>query len=234
MKSEIRHGTTAEKLASIEAIPAVIKTGQVVFSDFKPGTYVDRIVIAAPITIGKVHYYMGVMLQRDKTNQRLYMHDLTIEEETSGESLATLNKTGALDPEGRFFMRILLQNAINVKYEMRRTSENNVQNSEKDARTHTDADIDEKVKHSLGITAVSEADKSLAQRNTELEDIARDLENQVRDLRRQLGAGGVQHVVDVRRVKQAAPPGPTVHLVPGFFDFVPGILTFVCFSVSIK
>ncbi|MBR3553147.1 MAG: hypothetical protein IKN72_07140 [Clostridia bacterium] len=102
-----------------------------------------------------------------------------------------------------------------------------------DSGTAADRDIDERVKHSLGITA-TEADRSLAARVTELESVNRDLERQVKDYRMQMKAGGVQHVTDIRKVKQAAPPGPTVHLVPGFFDFVPGILTFVCISVSIK
>ena len=201
-KSNLGHGTTPQKIAATEAIPTVIEDGQVVFSDVKPGTDVDRIVIAAPITIGEEHYYMGVMLQRDKTNQRLYMHDVTLEKETSGESQATLNKTGALDPEGRFFMKMLLQNAINVKYEMRRTKENNLQISEKDAQTA--ADIDRKVKHSLGIAAATDTEKSLASRVTELESVNRDLERQVKDYRLQMKAGGVQHVTDIRKVKQAA------------------------------
>ena len=103
-----------------------------------------------------------------------------------------------------------------------------------DGLTDTDAEIDRKVKHSLGIAAATDTEKSLAARVTELESVNRDLERQVKDYRMQMKAGGVQHVTDIRKVKQAAPPGPTVHLVPGFFDFVPGILTFVCISVSIK
>ena len=47
-------------------------------------------------------------------------------------------------------MKMLLQNAISVKYEMRRAKEKNVQISEKDAQTAEE--IDRKVKHSLGIT----------------------------------------------------------------------------------
>ena len=76
VKSEIRHGLTAEKIASIEAIPSVIEEGKVIFSRKKPGTDVDRIVVAAHIKIGVVEYYMGIMLQRDSAHQRLYLHNV--------------------------------------------------------------------------------------------------------------------------------------------------------------
>ena len=78
--------------------------------------------------------------------------------------------------------------------------QNNAQTSGNNAQTATST----QGSHSLGIEAVSEAEKSLAARNTELEQVTRDLEHQLKDLKRQLGAGGVQHVVDVRRVNLAA------------------------------
>ena len=37
---------------------------------------VERIVVCAPIKIGKNDYYMGVMLQRDARQQRLYLHNI--------------------------------------------------------------------------------------------------------------------------------------------------------------
>ncbi len=54
-------------------------------------------------------------------------------------------------------------------------------------------EIDERVKHSLGITAVSEAEKSLAAKVTALEQINRDLERQVKDYRMQAQAGDARH-----------------------------------------
>ena len=74
-KSEIRHGITAEKIASIEAIPVVIEKGKVIFQKTKEAG-VERIVVCAPIKIGKNDYYMGVMLQRDKRYQSLYLHNV--------------------------------------------------------------------------------------------------------------------------------------------------------------
>ncbi len=76
IKSEIRHGITAEKIASIEAIPTVLKEGKVIFAETKTGSDVKRIVVGAPISIGTSHYYMGVMLQRDTQHQRLYLHNV--------------------------------------------------------------------------------------------------------------------------------------------------------------
>ena len=115
VKSEIRHGITAEKIASIEAIPDVIKKGKVIFFETKKDSDVDRIVVAAPINIGKESYYMGVMLQRDSQNQRLYLHNVVIEKETSTDSQADLLTTGALENDERLFVTTILQKALFVK-----------------------------------------------------------------------------------------------------------------------
>jgi len=115
VKSEIRHGVTAEKIASIEAIPSVIEKGKVVFFKNKPESDVYRIVVAAPIKIGSQSYYMGVMLQRDTQNQRLYLHNVVIEKETSLNSQADLLTTGALENNEHLFITTILQKAIDVK-----------------------------------------------------------------------------------------------------------------------
>lgn len=115
VKSEIRHGTTAEKLASIEAIPEVINSGEVIFANRKAQSDVDRIVVAAPIRIGTESYYMGVMLQRDSQNQRLYLHNVAIEKETSNTAQANLLTTGADAVNENLFITKILQDAIAVK-----------------------------------------------------------------------------------------------------------------------
>lgn len=116
IKSEIRHGVTAEKLASVEAIPTVLKEGKVIFAEYKPGSDVQRIVVCAPIRIGTVPYYMGVMLQRDTQNQRLYLHNVAVEKEASAVSQADLLTTGADENGERLFITSILQNALAVKY----------------------------------------------------------------------------------------------------------------------
>ena len=116
VKSEIRHGITAEKVASLEAIPAVIEEGKVIFSKKKPGTDVDRIVIVAPIKIGEVDYYMGVMLQRDTQNQRLYLHNVVaIKEEATTLSQDDSLTNWSDESDSRLFITSILQKAINVK-----------------------------------------------------------------------------------------------------------------------
>ncbi len=115
-KSEIRHGITAEKIASVEAIPAVIEQGKVIFSKAKEGG-VERIVVCAPIKIGEADYYMGVMLQRDARYQRLYLHNVAIEREASSSSKDNLVTTGALENEDRLSITSIIQKAINVKVE---------------------------------------------------------------------------------------------------------------------
>lgn len=122
VKSEIRHGITAEKIASIEAIPSVIKDGKIIFADTKPGSDVQRIVICAPIKIGDTPYYMGVMVQRDTQNQRLYLHNVALEKEASDISQADLLTTGADETSEHLFMTSILQNALAVKYNKKQTT----------------------------------------------------------------------------------------------------------------
>ena len=117
IKSEVRHGITAEKIASIEAIPEVLKEGKVIFAELKPNSDVHRIVVCAPIKIGEVPYYMGVMLQRDTKTQRLYLHNVAIEKEASVISQADLLTTGADESNDYLFITSILQNALSVKYQ---------------------------------------------------------------------------------------------------------------------
>ena len=121
VKSEIRHGITAEKIASIEAIPSVIEQGKVVFHKTKDGG-VERIVICAPIKIGKANYYMGVMLQRDAQTQYLYLHNVAIEKEAQITSETHLLTTGVTESDSRLFITSILQKAINVKVEKQKNA----------------------------------------------------------------------------------------------------------------
>ena len=123
-KSEIRHGITAEKIASIEAIPAVIEQGKVIFHKAKEGG-VERIVVCAPIKIGEADYYMGVMLQRDAKHQRLYLHNVVsvaIEREATSVSKDNLVTTGALENENHLSITSIIQKALNVKTKKQKTS----------------------------------------------------------------------------------------------------------------
>lgn len=123
-KSEIRHGITAEKIASIEAIPAVIEKGKVVFSNTKKGSDVERIVVAAPIKIGKIDYYMGVMLQRDTQSQRLYLHNVVAvkAKETMSSSQDNSLTNWSDEDNSRLFISSILQKAINVKVQKQKTA----------------------------------------------------------------------------------------------------------------
>lgn len=126
VKSEIRHGITATKIASIEAIPSVIEEGEVIFFENKQGgdERVKRIVVAAPIVIADIPYYMGVMLQRDPTTQYLYLHNVAIEKEMSEYSRAHLVTTGADEQNEHLSMTIILQNAIDVKLKKQKSEDN--------------------------------------------------------------------------------------------------------------
>ena len=81
---------------------------------------------------------MGVMLQRDINSQRLYLHDVILEEEMPNNHELTWSLTGAQENEGHLFLTNILQNALNVK--------RNIQNEAKNARTDSSADLEQKTK----------------------------------------------------------------------------------------
>lgn len=193
-KDDLGHGTTAEKLASIEAIPSVIQNGQVIFFRQKENGITERIVVAAPITIGEDNYYMGVMLQRDYQSQRLYLHNVVIEKETLNESPAHRVTTGSLDSNERFYITNILQNAINVKYEMRRAKENGtVKFSVKE----------DQLREKMGFSQIAQVNKSLYKQNSALIDISRAMFHEVHELQAELeGRAGVftPNVNQVKRI----------------------------------
>ncbi len=108
-------GITSEKIASIEAIPTVLNQGKVIFANTKSGTDVERIVVCAPISIGSTSYYMGVMLQRDSQNQRLYLHNVVIEQEMPTDTQANLVTTGADANSEHLSITRILQDALKIK-----------------------------------------------------------------------------------------------------------------------
>ena len=143
-KSEIRHGLTAEKIASIEAIPSVIQNGKVIFHERKGDSDVERIVVCAPIQIAEDDYYMGVMLQRDSQNQRLYLHSVVAveasEKEMTTSSQANRVTNGALEDSDHLFATSILQRAVDVKVSERNSRKKNVEGVGQ-AVTQTSTDI---------------------------------------------------------------------------------------------
>ena len=123
IRSEFRHGSTAAKIASIGAIPSVIKAGKIVGWIEKNNGTLFRIVVAAPIRIGKQPYIMGVMLQRDNQFQRLYLHDVVIEKEASDLSQDYLVSTGSSEKGENLFTTSILQKVLNVKRQIALDSE---------------------------------------------------------------------------------------------------------------
>lgn len=116
-RSEIRHGSTALKIETYAAIPDVIKNGRVIFSGMKGNNGPERIVVAAPVTIGPTEKkcYVGVMLQRDPQNQRLYLHDAVQKEESAEIGTEHLSTTGPDTKNGGLYTTDILLNALNVK-----------------------------------------------------------------------------------------------------------------------
>lgn len=114
---DLGHGRTKYKIASFKAVPAVIKKGVVIDSQRRGNGNYDRIIVAAPIAIAKEPYIMGIMLQRDKQSQRLYLHDVVTiskkETTKAGEVTPITTETATLNDS--LYMTSILLNAYNVK-----------------------------------------------------------------------------------------------------------------------
>ena len=77
------------------AVPSVLQNGVVVYQNVKNAHELERIPVAAPVEVCAEHerMYVGVMLQRDPQNQRLYLHDVVTEKEFTTGGNGHLNTT---------------------------------------------------------------------------------------------------------------------------------------------
>lgn len=117
VRSEIRHGHTPRKIETYAAIPYVLDRGVVIYQAAKNEHGLERIVVAAPVEVGKMpeKMYVGVMLQRDPQNQRLYLHDVVTEKESVTGANGHLITTGPNASDGELYTTDILRNALNVK-----------------------------------------------------------------------------------------------------------------------
>ena len=126
--SEFRHGNTLNKVATYAAIPAVMKNGYVIYAKPKNDMGLERIVVAAPVTVGESaeKMYVAVMLQRDTQNQRLYLHYVVTEteKELSASSNEHLNTTGPKATSKELYATNILLDALRVKGDVRASDEN--------------------------------------------------------------------------------------------------------------
>lgn len=126
--SEFRHGNTLNKVATYAAIPAVMKNEYVIYAKPKNDMGLERIVVAAPVTVGESaeKMYVAVMLQRDTQNQRLYLHDVVTEteKELSASSNEHLNTTGPKATSKELYATNILLDALRVKGDVRASDEN--------------------------------------------------------------------------------------------------------------
>ena len=82
-KDSIAHGIGRKKAVSFAAVPDTIKNGKIIdFQSNWKGRGYDTVVLAAPITIESERYYQGVIVLREKTNQRFYVHEVLTEKES--------------------------------------------------------------------------------------------------------------------------------------------------------
>lgn len=159
VRSDIRHGMTRAKNVAYAALPEVIQNGTVIYRIDK-GRGLERIVTAAPIKIGAKKYFMAVMLQRDPTSQRLYAHDVVIEEESTSTDGRHLNTNRAGNSENTLFITDILHNALSVKNEPQIFQDNGeVENSTR-RQTFSDREILEMATESLDVGTLTPAEQT--------------------------------------------------------------------------
>lgn len=97
-KSDLAHGIGRKKSASFAAIPDVLARGRVVdYQENWKGRGYDTAVVAAPILIGNEEHIMGIVLNRNLTENRFYVHEVMT---TENGALPFKTGTRTNDPSG--------------------------------------------------------------------------------------------------------------------------------------
>jgi hypothetical protein len=195
LHDEVRHVGTKEAIAATEAIPTVLNKGVVIFTNQINKDSHETIIVAAPITIGDEPYYMGVMLIRDTNIQRLRMHNVVIERETSTLSTATEKATPTLDKNAPLYMTTILQDALKVKRNLMQETDTEAKHS---LRLGEQMD---KVRQSLGLEAQN---SRLTQKIEDYQQIVRQQDAEIRELQRELSRAGVRIFADGAKVAKTA------------------------------
>ena len=120
INSEFRHGMTPVKVVTFAAVPDVIKHGKVIYTISKNNSGLERIIVAAPVTVGTPaeKMYTAVMLQRDPQTQRLYLHDAITEKELDIRGTEHLKThRGSDTTNSELYTTDILRNALNVNTE---------------------------------------------------------------------------------------------------------------------
>ncbi|MGM9629034.1 MAG: hypothetical protein ACI3V4_13280 [Faecousia sp.] len=98
VRSDLAHGMGRKKAASFAAIPDVLARGRVVdYQENWKGRGYDTAVVAAPIQIGNEEYIMGIVLNRNLTENRFYVHEVMT---TENGALPFKTGTRTNDPSG--------------------------------------------------------------------------------------------------------------------------------------
>jgi hypothetical protein len=94
IKDSWMHGQSAKKAAAFAAVPDVIEQGRIIrrVSNYKPG--VDRIIIAAPVSIAGEHHTALVIVQKDANAQRFYLHEVFTQQTKTLRTSSTARTPG--------------------------------------------------------------------------------------------------------------------------------------------
>ncbi|WP_251616090.1 hypothetical protein [Senimuribacter intestinalis] len=117
VKSSLGHGIGRNKAVAFTAVPKVIEQGQIIDAQYKwKGRSYDTVVLAAPISINKVDFYMGVVVNRNKqlNDQSYYLHEVGIIQQSSVPSKTAATQMGSTRGGNTAPLISLLQQLNNV------------------------------------------------------------------------------------------------------------------------
>lgn len=121
VSGSIGHGIGRNKAAAFAAVPDAIRDGMILREsrDYR-AKGVDRFILGAPIRIGAGAYVVTVIVQRDQSTQRLYLHEVWLKEKlrsSSKTAASAAGTTGELHGTDAGAMQTILRDIFSVNPE---------------------------------------------------------------------------------------------------------------------
>lgn len=137
IRSSAAHGIGRRKVAAFAAVPEVLQNGKIVDVkyDYK-GKQEDRVVIAAPITLGGKTAFVGAVIQKTVNSDSFYLHEVEIKDAPTFRTTAGIDSW--LGSDGASSLDIILDRLANDKTLQEENSEIKFSMQDSDGNTLTE------------------------------------------------------------------------------------------------
>lgn len=138
IKSDIAHGVGRRKVAAFAAVPDVLQNGKIVDVKYNyKGKHEDRVVIAAPITLGGKTAFVGAVVQKTVNSDSFYLHEVEIKDAPTFKTTAGIDSW--LGSDGASSLDIILDRLANDKTLREENSEIKFSMQDSDGNALTEA-----------------------------------------------------------------------------------------------